>query len=105
MREVEDLKRRLSTYQKWTVEWSPLPSTIVKANFDASFHRIESRLGSRIVIRDEGVMFLRRSIYSQPGCSIFEAEILACWDAIKMGINLGFQRIIIEGDSLSVVKK
>lgn len=37
--------------------------------------------------------------------SLFVAEALACYDAVKLGLNLGLSRVIIEGDVLTIVKK
>lgn len=35
----------------------------------------------------------------------FAGEAIACLEGVQMGLDLGFQRVILEGDSLTVVKK
>lgn len=35
----------------------------------------------------------------------FAVESLACMEAVRMGFNLGMEVLIIEGDSLIVIKK
>lgn len=35
----------------------------------------------------------------------FATDAIACLQAIQLRINLGFQDVVIEGDSLTVIKK
>ncbi|KAG8491453.1 hypothetical protein CXB51_014828 [Gossypium anomalum] len=35
----------------------------------------------------------------------FAEEVIACLEGVQMGLDLGFQRVILEGDSFTVVKK
>lgn len=37
--------------------------------------------------------------------SAFEVKSLACYEAVKLGLDRGFQKAIIEGDALSIIKK
>lgn len=76
---MEDLERRLPTFQKRVVKWSPPPPIVVKEIFDALFHRTDSRFGSGVVIRDEegNVHAAVGFIHTQVRL-VFEAEVLAC---------------------------
>lgn len=37
--------------------------------------------------------------------SPFEAKALACLEAVRLGVELRFPKVVIEGDSLKVIKK
>ncbi|MBA0792630.1 hypothetical protein Gohar_017111, partial [Gossypium harknessii] len=37
--------------------------------------------------------------------SAFVAEAIACWRAVKVGVEKGWQSLIFEGDSLAIIKK
>ncbi|MBA0570767.1 hypothetical protein Golob_004378 [Gossypium lobatum] len=35
----------------------------------------------------------------------FIVEALSCLQAMKAGLNLGFRRVVVEGDALNIIKK
>ncbi|MBA0567138.1 hypothetical protein Golob_011894, partial [Gossypium lobatum] len=37
--------------------------------------------------------------------SLFAAEAHACYQALRLGVHLGLDSIVIEGDSLTIIKK
>ncbi|KAA3463112.1 reverse transcriptase [Gossypium australe] len=61
---------------------------------------------SRVVARDNiGSVLVSKSRVHEKVCSTFEAEALACREVIQLGIDMQEKNIIIEGDSLTVIKK
>ncbi|MBA0551752.1 hypothetical protein Golob_022619 [Gossypium lobatum] len=59
-----------------------------------------------VVIRNlEGIVLGSRMIINSHIPSDFAAEALACFQAVQMGLDLGFLEAVIEGDALIVVKK
>ncbi|KAK9017399.1 hypothetical protein V6N11_079878 [Hibiscus sabdariffa] len=88
------------------VKWQPPQSNVVKANFDVTFKSESGEATSSVVIRDSlgsfvGASFRRLGIVPSPSA----AEASAAIHAIELTMGLGFTRIIVEGDSLSVIKK
>ncbi|PPD90391.1 hypothetical protein GOBAR_DD12660 [Gossypium barbadense] len=59
-----------------------------------------------IVAREsEGMVLLSCSKIYQPIASAFATEVLMCRKAIQIGIDMHWEKVIIEGDSLSIIKK
>ncbi|KAG8478280.1 hypothetical protein CXB51_028100 [Gossypium anomalum] len=77
----------------WKISWNYLPT---RANMSAS----------RVVVRDSArLVLLSCSEIHQRVPSAFTAEALACRKATQLGIDMQWPEIIIEGDSLSIIKK
>ncbi|MBA0568453.1 hypothetical protein Golob_005949 [Gossypium lobatum] len=79
---------------------------LVKINFDVAYdgRLCQSTVG--IVARDsEGNILLSCSEIHQRFASAFAAEALVCRKAIQIGVDMQWKKIIIEGDSLSIIKK
>ncbi|KAL4311808.1 hypothetical protein GQ457_01G013470 [Hibiscus cannabinus] len=90
----------------WLVRWYPLKSPHFKVNFDAGFccSSVESRSG--VVIRNSDVLVMgscRRC--SSWDASSFLVEAKVTFHAILFAKDLGFNSIILEGDSLSIIRK
>ncbi|GMI75531.1 hypothetical protein like AT3G09510 [Hibiscus trionum] len=86
--------------------WQGPSPNLVKANFDASFSAIEKSTWSGVVIRDfagEVLGACRR--FTPHVSSAFLAEAFAALHAIELLLDLGFDSAIVEGDSLTVIKK
>ncbi|MBA0750864.1 hypothetical protein Gogos_002246 [Gossypium gossypioides] len=84
-----------------TTRWRPPERSFVKINFDATFqgHLLKSCL--RLEGRDsEGQIVGMRMILNDHVPSSFAGEVIACLQGVQMGLDLGFQRVILEGDSL-----
>lgn len=79
---------------------------IVKINFDASYDGKSKQSAVGIVARNnEGKVLLSCLMIYQQVASPFAAEALASRKAIKIGKEMKWRKIIIEGDSLSIIKK
>lgn len=78
----------------------------IKINFDGAYDTWLCLLASGIVARNsKGVVLLSSSEIHQEIPSAFAAEALACRKAVQIGINMQWPQIIVEGDSLTVIKK
>ncbi|KAK5793691.1 hypothetical protein PVK06_034844 [Gossypium arboreum] len=74
--------------------------------FDAAFDSKYSRSTSALVVRGEMDEFLASKIVLHSAIpSPIMAEAYARLQAVKLGISLGFQSIVIIGDSKTVIKK
>ncbi|KAG8472944.1 hypothetical protein CXB51_034842 [Gossypium anomalum] len=71
----------------------------IKINFDAAFRATTSISYSGIIVRDGRLRIL--STRASP----FAAEALACLQSLKVGRDPGLREVMVEGDSLSVIKK
>ncbi|KAE8698283.1 EPIDERMAL PATTERNING FACTOR-like protein 5 [Hibiscus syriacus] len=85
--------------------WSPpAPLGLVKVNFDGSFNPSLGRGRVGCVLRNSVGQFLsacpRCIIYAM---DVFHVESLACHEGLLLAVSLGCQRIIVEGDSCSVI--
>ncbi|KAL4278726.1 hypothetical protein GQ457_03G026240 [Hibiscus cannabinus] len=86
--------------------WSPPPTDHVKVNFDASYFSISRESVSGVLIRDVNGLVLAARAYSHLNVPNPEvAEALACDQAVLFASSLGFRRVIVEGDSSSIIKK
>ncbi|KAK5818832.1 hypothetical protein PVK06_023778 [Gossypium arboreum] len=80
--------------------------SIMKIQFDAAFNNREFRSTSGLVVRGPmNEVLTTKSIIHRNVASPFAAEAFAGLEAIKLGIEMGFQEIQILGDSLIVIKK
>ncbi|MBA0639954.1 hypothetical protein Goklo_022947, partial [Gossypium klotzschianum] len=76
------------------VRWRPSENAFIKVSFDGAFqaHSLKSKgvvLGSTIIINNH--------IQTR-----FAAEAITCLQVIQLGIDLGFQDVVIEGNSLMI---
>lgn len=86
--------------------WKMPKEHFVKINFDARFCKQNNKSCSRIIIRDDsGLVLWSKTIMHVNIHSPFVAEAMACFQAAEMGLQLGFLRVEIEGDSLAVIRK
>ncbi|KAA3455898.1 reverse transcriptase [Gossypium australe] len=78
----------------------------VKINVDGAFDSHNNISASGVVVRDnEGSVLLSWSKIHKGVHSAFEAEAVACREAVQIGVEHGWPKIIIEGDSLTIIKK
>ena len=85
--------------------WSPPPIGWFKVNFDvALFQDVgQARLG--VIIHDsQGLVMVSLAQNIQLASSMAEMEALAATQALELVAELGFDRVIFEGDSISVIK-
>ncbi|GMI92929.1 hypothetical protein HRI_002962200 [Hibiscus trionum] len=86
--------------------WDPPPQDIYKANFDASFDISTSTSISGIVISNSNGLTMAVGTYpNQFILNSEHAEAAACEDTLVLLRELGFSKVIVEGDSLSVISK
>lgn len=86
--------------------WKCPPRNQVKINFDGAYEASAFKSTSSIVARDrERNILYQRSMVHERVASAFTAEAITCCNAIHLGLDMGWLSVIIEGDSLSVIKK
>ncbi|KAK8998041.1 hypothetical protein V6N11_012573 [Hibiscus sabdariffa] len=92
--------------RKRLVAESPPVSESLKFNFDASFNSFEKRSTSSIIIRDSSGQPMAASTFPQLFTRDPEmTEAKACEQAVLLARDLGFRKVIIEGDALNVINK
>ncbi|MFQ6642659.1 hypothetical protein Gotur_018551 [Gossypium turneri] len=103
---LEDIKGRLSARCVQKARWRPLEGSFVKINFYASFQGQLLKSCSGLVGRDSaGQIVGMRMILNDYVPSPFAGEEIACLQGVQMGLDPGFHGVILEGGSLTVVKK
>ncbi|XP_059436347.1 uncharacterized protein LOC132169310 [Corylus avellana] len=85
--------------------WQPPPMDMVKVNWDAAIDQRNSCVGLGILARDATGQFMvacgiKQRIVVDPTV----AEAIAALHAVIFAKELGFERVIFEGDSLTVMK-
>ena len=86
--------------------WQKPPENVIKINFDGSVSTTNRRGGIGVIARDnngEVVGVLQASIRGITDPNVIEAYAAA--KAILFGQQMGFTRIILEGDALMVINK
>jgi hypothetical protein len=85
--------------------WKKPPLDFVKLNWDASLDTNSERMGVGDLIRDSGGNVLAAISSSIPLVQDPEvAETVVAWRTLSFCCEQGFQKIILEGDSLNVIK-
>ncbi|KAA3477308.1 reverse transcriptase [Gossypium australe] len=88
------------------VKWRNPPGQSIKINFDAAFEERSRLSASGIVVRDSsGSVLLSSTALHKDVDSAVVAEAIACRRASQIGLNINQEVVIIEGDSLSIIKK
>ncbi|KAA3485352.1 glycine, alanine and asparagine-rich protein-like [Gossypium australe] len=86
--------------------WKCPPDQFVKINFDGAYDLKDQCSASGVVVRDnEGEVLASKSKIYTNVASAFAAEALACREAVQVGFDMQQRRVIIEGDSLTVIKR
>lgn len=86
--------------------WQPPPDDCYKLNFDAGFNSSTKVAKLGVVIRNHQGDFmagLTRMVESVPDATT--AEALACKEGVRFAQDSLFRDLIIEGDSLNIVKR
>ncbi|XP_038997790.1 uncharacterized protein LOC120122757 [Hibiscus syriacus] len=88
------------------VRWMAPPDSFVKVNFDARFLLAQKKSWTGVIIRD-GLGHIMGAYRKETKriTSAFSVEAQAALHAIQFSLELGFGRVIIEGDSKSVINK
>lgn len=86
--------------------WRPPSIGFIKLNFDASFHSVLKTSIAAVLARNHEGKILGACTYpSQDIVNAFVAEARACERALLFALEMGFQCLQLEGDSLSIIKK
>ncbi|KAK8976633.1 hypothetical protein V6N11_057233 [Hibiscus sabdariffa] len=86
--------------------WLAPPSPAIKINFDSAFNQQGSYAISGAIGRNsEGLIMAACAVPHSNVPDAFVAEALACQQAVQLAKDVGFSNVIIEGDSLTVIKK
>ncbi|KAL4387238.1 hypothetical protein GQ457_09G012730 [Hibiscus cannabinus] len=86
--------------------WKAPPADVVKCNFDVANESTATKSISGIICRDrDGYVLAACSTTHYFVTDPFQAETLACLMVIKFARDLGFTRVIIECDFLTVIMK
>jgi hypothetical protein len=85
--------------------WRRPPEGVVKVNWDAALDKDTKMMGVGVIVRDERGDVLATLCTTIPFVTDPTiAEAIAAWKAVELGCELGFQRVILEGDALEIVK-
>ncbi|MBA0563233.1 hypothetical protein Golob_008225, partial [Gossypium lobatum] len=78
----------------------------LKINFDATFKAHFTKSYSGLVIKDDRSGIIgKRVILNEYASFVFAAKALSYLQALKLGVEMGLRDVVIEGDSLIVIKK
>ncbi|MBA0877509.1 hypothetical protein Goshw_002231 [Gossypium schwendimanii] len=104
--EIIGFEKRDPRIIKENKRWKYPQWEFIKINFDSSYNESLNRSASGIVARDsEGKVLLSCLEIHNDIPSAFAAEAIACWKAVQVGVEKGWQSLIFEGDSLAIIKK
>lgn len=92
-------------YTKRGISYTGATEGII-AQFDAAFGRRNARFASGIVVRDQmGDLKASKIVIHEDIPTPFVAEALAGLDAMKLVIEMELTKVMIEGDSKTVIQK
>jgi hypothetical protein len=85
--------------------WKAPSGGVLKANWDAAVDGRRKKIGIGVIVRDHEARVIAmlsetKDFIKDPAT----AEALAARRAVELSLNLGIQRLILEGDSLSIVQ-
>ena len=97
--------RKQPTPPRPLAKWSPPVEEYYKVNFDGAVFRDEEKAGIGVIIRNsQGMVMASLSQKISLPQTVVELETLAATRAMEFSIELGFSKVIIEGDSETVIK-
>ncbi|KAK8675474.1 hypothetical protein V6N13_033540 [Hibiscus sabdariffa] len=87
-------------------QWQAPIGDIVKLNFDAAYNAHAKESTSGVICRNDNGFIMTSCVYPHMYVAdAFVAEALSCLQAVIFAKELGFRRVVIEGDSQTVIKK
>ncbi|XP_075640433.1 uncharacterized protein LOC142612203 [Castanea sativa] len=87
------------------VRWSPPPDEFYKINFDAAVFHEDNIAGIGMIVRDSSGLVMASLSHNIPfQNSVEELESLAACRALEFALELGLDKAILEGDSLTALK-
>ncbi|XP_017647936.1 uncharacterized protein LOC108488145 [Gossypium arboreum] len=92
---------------KYDIEnWKASENPIIKINFDALFDSTTYRSVSGIVARSgNGEVEISKSHMHLAVDTAFDVEAIAYYDAVLTGLEMGYTKVVIKGDSKSIITK
>ena len=97
--------RKQPTPPRPLAKWSPPVEEYYKVNFDGAVFRDEEKAGIGVIIRNsQGMVMASLSQKISLPQTVVELETLVATRAIEFSIELGFSKVILEGDSETVIK-
>ncbi|KAG8486373.1 hypothetical protein CXB51_019807 [Gossypium anomalum] len=104
--ELNEIEKRSPKISPAVSKWNHPLGQFVKINFDAAYDGRLCPSAVGIMARNsEGNIFLSCSKIYQRVASAFTTKAFACRKVTRIGIDVQWPKIIIEGDSLSIIKK
>ncbi|MBA0756895.1 hypothetical protein Gotri_020033 [Gossypium trilobum] len=95
-----------SPIMQMNVLWRPPKSGVIKLNFDASFASNANFSISAVLARDSDGQIMGACTYPLlDAADAFMAETRACERALYFALDMGFRKVVLEGDSLTAIKK
>ncbi|MFQ6623752.1 hypothetical protein Gotur_004367 [Gossypium turneri] len=86
--------------------WVPLTRESVKVNSDTAFLKDIYKYVYGILIRNkEGLIMAACTRLNNHVANSFMAEARVCEQVVSFAVDLGFKNVIVEGDSLPIIKK
>ncbi|KAA3458643.1 reverse transcriptase [Gossypium australe] len=106
VKELDSIKKTSHNTFPVDIKWRHPSGQEVKVNFDGAFDGRNKCSASGVVARDSSGQVLVSSTKIHRGVdSAFAAEALACRRATQIALEMESTNMIIEGDSLSTIKK
>ncbi|KAA3467625.1 reverse transcriptase [Gossypium australe] len=106
IKELDELKSVEQKTMFIEKKWRPPPGQMLKINFDGAFEARRKRAALGVVVRDrKGRILLSKSELYNGVESAFAAEALACRLATITALERSREEVIIERDSMSIIKK
>ena len=86
------------------LSWQPSNSPLYKVNFDDALFDLEQSAGLGVIIRNEArqvmVSLIKRALLS---FTTIKVEAMAARRPLVLALEIGFDRVILEGDSLVLI--
>ncbi|MBA0625088.1 hypothetical protein Godav_010328 [Gossypium davidsonii] len=97
MRELDGIEKGKNTKLSIQEQWKPPCESIIKINFDGAFDVHQARSGFGVVARNSsGEMLASMVVCHKVIPSLFAAEPHACYQALRLGVRLGLDSIVID---------
>ncbi|KAK8497417.1 hypothetical protein V6N13_000207 [Hibiscus sabdariffa] len=88
------------------IGWSGPVEDVIKCNFDSAYDALSRESMSGFIFCDnDGLIMAAGVSFHRHVADTFVVEALACLQATIFAKDLGFAKVVIEGDSLTVIKK
>ncbi|KAH1098654.1 hypothetical protein J1N35_015575 [Gossypium stocksii] len=106
LKELDGVGKFALKKSKKDSKWTNPTGQTVKINFDGAYDENTHQSAAMIVARDwKGRILLSSTEIHSEVASAFTVEAIACRRATQIAFKMNRSEIIIEGDSLSVIKK